>query len=167
MTVILGIDPGSRITGYGLVRVANNRPLYIASGCVRVNTDDFSQRLQQIFQGIREVINQYHPDEVAIEQVFMHQNANSAIKLGQARGVAIVAATDLNVPLSEYAARQIKQAVVGYGGADKVQVQQMIKALLNLSDVPQSDAADALAVAVCHAQMRVSRIRQVAKKESL
>lgn len=167
MTVILGIDPGSRITGYGLVRVANNRPCYIASGCVRVNTEDFSQRLQQIFQGIREVIHQYHPDEVAIEQVFMHQNANSAIKLGQARGVAIVAATDLKVPLSEYAARQIKQAVVGYGGADKVQVQQMIKALLNLSDVPQSDAADALAVAVCHAQMRTSRIRQVAKKESL
>lgn len=154
MTMIVGIDPGSRVTGYGVIRMVRNQAHYIASGCVRTTSKEFAQRLQQIFQGIRQVIEQYCPDEVAIEQVFMHKNPNSAIKLGQARGVAIVAATDLNVPLSEYAARQIKQAVVGYGGADKGQVQQMVKALLSLSDVPQSDAADALAVALCHAQMR-------------
>jgi crossover junction endodeoxyribonuclease RuvC len=157
MTVILGIDPGSRVTGYGLIRVAGRQTHYVASGCIRVTSKIFAERLQQIFQGLREVIAQYQPDEVAIEQVFMHKNPNSAIKLGQARGVAIVAATDSNVPLSEYAARQIKQAVVGYGGADKSQVQQMVKALLSLSDVPQSDAADALAVALCHTQMRISK----------
>jgi crossover junction endodeoxyribonuclease RuvC len=155
--VILGIDPGSVITGYGVISVENkSKSLYLSSGCIKITADSVSQRLQQIFNGVREIIANFQPEEIAIEQVFMHQNPGSALKLGQARGVAIVAASLDGLSVAEYSARQIKQSVVGYGAADKTQVQQMVRILLRLSDVPQADAADALAVALCHAQTRSS-----------
>jgi crossover junction endodeoxyribonuclease RuvC len=149
--IILGIDPGSCITGYGVINIKEKKINYLTSGCVRIAAGDIARRLQQIYSGIREIITQFSPDEMAIEQVFMHRNPNSALKLGQARGAAIVAASLDDIAVAEYSARQIKQAVVGYGAAQKEQVQQMVKALLNLSAVPQTDAADALAVALCHA----------------
>ncbi len=151
MTTIIGIDPGSNITGYGVIQIEGNRQHYVASGCIRVKSKEIGSRLGEVHQGIREVVMTHRPDEAAIEQVFMHQNAAGAIKLGQARGVAIVAASMDGIPVAEYSARQIKQAVVGYGAAVKEQVQHMVKTLLNLSGKPQEDAADALAVALCHA----------------
>tara|TARA_B100000989_G_scaffold297827_1_gene284853 strand:- start:4548 stop:5045 length:498 start_codon:yes stop_codon:yes gene_type:complete len=154
MAIILGIDPGSRITGYGVIQLDGNRHLYVTSGCIKVTGDDLDQRLHQVFTGIAEVVHTYQPMEAAIEQVFMHQNPNSALKLGQARGAAIVAAANAGMSVAEYSARQVKQAVVGYGAAKKDQVQHMVKTLLNLSGTPQVDAADALAVALCHAQSR-------------
>ncbi len=151
MAIILGIDPGSRITGYGLIETANNRHRYLASGCIRITHTDVGQRLQQIFSSISHIISQYQPTTAAIEQVFCHRNAGAALKLGQARGAAIVSLGYHGLTIGEYAPRQIKQAVVGYGGALKEQVQHMVKTILNLSATPQVDAADALAVAICHA----------------
>jgi crossover junction endodeoxyribonuclease RuvC len=151
MKIILGIDPGSRITGFGVIKSDGNRYHYVTSGCIRITQKNLGLRLQQIFDGLRQIISQYQPEEAAIEQVFMHQNPGSALKLGQARGAAIVAAAIHVLPVAEYSARQVKQSVVGFGAATKTQVQHMIKNLLNLSDFPQSDAADALAVAICHA----------------
>lgn len=148
--IILGIDPGSRITGYGVIDFDGKKANYITSGCIKITADTVAQKLQQVYYGIREVMTQFPPHEVAIEQVFVHQNPGSALKLGQARGAAIVAASLDGIEVAEYSAKQIKQAVVGYGAAQKTQVQQMIKVLLNLSGVPQADAADALAVALCH-----------------
>ena len=153
--IILGIDPGSRFTGYGVLESNNKKINYVASGCVRIVANTTAQKLQQVFAGIREVVAQFKPDVAAIEQVFMHCNVNSAIKLGQARGVAMVAASQNGMPVFEYSAKQIKQAVVGYGAADKNQMQQMVKILLKLSDVPQEDAADALSVAICHSHSSV------------
>lgn len=150
MSVILGIDPGSRITGYGVIKATNQEVHYIASGCIRTSEGELSQRLLQIFNGVCELMEQYHPDEVAIEQVFMHQNPSSALKLGHARGVAMVACASHRLNVSEYSPRAIKQAVAGYGAAEKTQVQHMVIQLLSLSASPQSDAADALAVAICH-----------------
>ncbi len=158
MTIILGIDPGSRVTGYGLVREHQRRLQYIDSGCIRSSEGSLAQRLLQIFNGVCILMEQYTPDEVAIEQVFMHKNASSALKLGHARGVAMVACASHRTPLSEYSAREVKQTVVGYGAADKIQVQHMVVQLLALSAVPQADAADALAIAICHSHMR-SKIR--------
>lgn len=153
MTVIIGIDPGSRITGYGVVRWEMNRSQYLDSGCLKVGSSDMHERLQQIYLGVREVMDQWLPTEAAIEQIFMHQNPGAALKLGQARGAAIVA---LGLPVAEYSARQVKQSVVGYGAAVKTQVQQMVKRLLNLNKKLQPDEADALAVALCHAHSRLS-----------
>lgn len=156
--VILGIDPGSRITGYGLIARKQGKLVYVASGCIRVGTADLPSRLANIFTGVVDIIRQYKPDQFAIEQVFMAKNPDSALKLGQARGAAIVAATQAQLPVAEYSARQIKQSVVGKGGADKTQVQHMVKHLLSLSGTPQADAADALAVALCHAHTEQSLI---------
>jgi crossover junction endodeoxyribonuclease RuvC len=166
VTVILGIDPGSRITGYGLIRAIGNDLKYIDSGCIRTETKTgLSGRLLDIFNGIRQIMTAFKPDEVAMEQVFMHKNANTALKLGHARGAAMVAAVsafDLNThihqPVGEYAPRQIKQAVAGYGAADKEQVKQMVMRLLMLSKAPQIDASDALAVAICHHHVRQSNL---------
>lgn len=151
MNIILGIDPGSRITGYGLIKTNGNRHLYLASGCITMKAIAHPERLRQIFINLCSIIQQYQPNEAAIEQVFMSQNASAALKLGQARGAAIVAAAHSGLSVAEYSARSIKQAVVGYGAATKEQVQQMVKLLLGLSGLPQVDAADALAVAICHA----------------
>lgn len=154
MSSILGIDPGSRITGFGVIEIQRHRPKFLACGCIRIRSDPFPQRLQEIFQGVNEVIAEYQPSILSIEQVFMAHNVASALKLGQARGAAIVACVSQGLTVFEYAPTQIKQAVTGQGHADKVQVQHMIKALLNLSATPQADAADALAVALCHAHTR-------------
>ncbi|RLA03251.1 MAG: crossover junction endodeoxyribonuclease RuvC [Gammaproteobacteria bacterium] len=166
MTIILGIDPGSRTTGYGVIRVSGQQQDYLDSGCIRVvapNKDlPLAERLRIIFDGISNVISNFHPDEVAIEKVFMAKNADSALKLGQARGVAMVAASIHAIDVAEYSALQIKKAVVGTGRAEKVQVQQMVQSILQLSGTPQSDAADALAVALCHANSRNS-IAAIAK----
>ncbi len=155
MTIILGIDPGSRITGYGLIKETNRKIEYIDSGCIRTSVDgELSQKLLQIYDGICQLMDHYSPAEVAIEQVFMHQNPSSALKLGHARGVAMVAAASHRVRVSEYSARAIKQTVVGYGAADKDQVGHMVVHLLTLNSSPQKDAADALAIAICHSHMR-------------
>ncbi|USQ15047.1 crossover junction endodeoxyribonuclease RuvC [Legionella lytica] len=155
MTVILGIDPGSRITGYGLIRQVGQKIEYVDSGCIRTTpTGELSQKLLQIYDGVCQLMDHYSPEEVAIEQVFMHQNPNSALKLGHARGVAMVAAASHRVKVSEYSAREIKQTVVGYGAAEKAQVGHMVVSLLSLNKAPQTDAADALAIAICHSHMR-------------
>lgn len=153
MSLILGIDPGSRCTGFGLIQFQRGQSRYVGSGCIRTTGDDFPQRLQQIFEDLSEVVKEYQPDEVAIEQVFLGKNASSAFKLGQARGVAIVAAASQSIPVSEYSARQVKQAVVGKGSADKSQVQHMVCHILKLETTPPEDAADGLAIALCHAHM--------------
>ncbi|KYP95653.1 Holliday junction resolvase [Sodalis-like endosymbiont of Proechinophthirus fluctus] len=150
MTVILGIDPGSRITGYGIVRQDGIKLSYLGSGCIRTKVVDLPGRLKLIYAGVSEIIMQFQPDCLATERVFMAKNADSALKLGQARGVAIVAAINLNLPVFEYAARQVKQTVVGTGSAEKSQVQHMVRTLLTLSANPQADAADALAIAITH-----------------
>ncbi|KEY91624.1 crossover junction endodeoxyribonuclease [Candidatus Photodesmus blepharus] len=151
MSIILGIDPGSRITGYGVIRQRGPCLQYLGSGCIRASEQKLPGRLKRIYVGITEVIIQFRPDVLAIEQVFMAKNADSVLKLGQARGSAIVAAANVELPVYEYAARLIKQAVVGTGSAGKVQVQCMVRHILKLSANPQSDAADALGVAICHA----------------
>lgn len=151
MAIILGIDPGSRITGFGIINSDGNKHKYIASGCIRMTQTEFPIRLQQIFTNINEVIATYKPNETAIEDVFMHTNARSALKLGQARGAAITALVVNDLAVAEYSARAIKKAVVGYGAATKLQVQDMVKLLLKLDGEIQEDAADALAVAICHA----------------
>lgn len=159
MKIILGIDPGSRITGYGIIRVVANKAEYVGSGCIRAQDENLASRLHNVFTGVTEIIRQFGPTEFAIEQVFMAKNADSALKLGQARGAAIVAGTSHALPVFEYSARQIKQSVVGTGSADKTQVQHMVTYLLKLSKTPQADAADALAVALCHLHTEQSMIR--------
>lgn len=123
---------------------------YVASGCIRVQAVDFPARLKQIFDGVTEVINLYQPKQMAIEQVFMHKNADSALKLGQARGAAICASLNQELQVFEYAARQVKQALVGKGSAEKQQVQHMVKILLAIQGDMQIDASDALAISLCH-----------------
>ncbi|MDD2739882.1 MAG: crossover junction endodeoxyribonuclease RuvC [Methylomonas lenta] len=150
MSRILGIDPGSRITGYGVVEIMPSGVRYIASGCIRIQAEDFPARLKQIFDGVSEIIALYQPQQMAIEQVFMHKNADSALKLGQARGAAICATVNHDLPVYEYAARQVKQALVGKGNADKLQVQHMVKILLSIQGEIQIDASDALAISLCH-----------------
>ena len=151
MAIILGIDPGSRVTGYGVIRQTGRQLEYLGSGAIRTQVDDLPTRLKRIYAGVTEIITQFQPDMFAIEQVFMAKNADSALKLGQARGTAIVAAVNHDLPVFEYAARLIKQTVVGIGSADKIQVQDMVTRILKLSDKPQADAADALAIAITHA----------------
>lgn len=154
MSIILGIDPGSRVTGYGIIKEEDRKLHYIDSGCIRTSEGTLSERLLEIFDGICQLMDNYSPDEVAIEQVFMHQNPNSALKLGHARGAAMVAAASHRVKVNEYSAREIKQSVVGYGAAQKVQVKHMVVNILMLNRPPQNDAADALAIAICHSHMR-------------
>lgn len=158
MAVILGIDPGSRRTGFGVIRLAGTRADYISSGVIRIPDTALPERLKVIFDGISEIISRYQPEEVAIENVFMAKSAGSALKLGQARGAAIVAAVSRGLPVAEYEARKVKQSVVGTGAATKIQVQHMVRTLLNLPGDPQEDAADALAVALCHAHTQKSLI---------
>ena len=155
MPIILGIDPGSRVTGYGVIREEKGKFFYIDSGCIRTTTDEgLSRRLMDIFNGVCELLETHAPDEAAIEAIFMHQNPNSALKLGHARGAAMVAVASHRTPIFEYSAREVKQAVVGYGAAEKQQVKQMVVNLLLLNKVPQTDAADALAIAICHSHTR-------------
>ncbi len=153
MRRILGIDPGSRITGFGVIDLDGRQQQYVTSGCIRTHGDVLAERLKEIFEGLVEIVTTHEPDEMAIERVFMDRNADSALKLGQARGAAICACAMQSLVVHEYSPREIKQAVVGKGGASKEQVQHMVRSMLSLSATPQADAADALATALCHAQM--------------
>ncbi|MAS26583.1 MAG: crossover junction endodeoxyribonuclease RuvC [Oceanospirillaceae bacterium] len=162
--IILGIDPGSRLTGFGVIRRIGQKTEYIVSGCIRTGEGELPARLKKIFDGVTELIETYQPQEFAIEQVFMGKNADSALKLGQARGVAILAAVNHGLPVAEYAPRTIKQAVVGKGGADKEQVQHMVQYMLKLPGKPQADAADALAIAICHAHTSASLVAKAGVK---
>ncbi len=159
MTVILGIDPGSRVTGYGVVSVSRHRASHVAAGCIRLGDGPLDDRLVQLYDELAAVIREYQPTEAAIERVFMNRNADSALKLGHARGVALLVARQGGLKVHEYSATQIKQTVVGRGHAEKGQVQHMVKALLSLTESPTADAADALAAAICHCHMRESLAR--------
>ncbi len=150
--IVLGIDPGSRITGYGVIDISGRNPRYIDSGCIRMDSKmPMPERLHTIFKGVDHLIGLYKPTIFSIEEVFMHKNPQSAIKLGQARGVAICAAAMAELEIHEYAATRIKQTIVGRGHAQKEQVQHMVQSLLKLNRRPQEDAADALAAALTHA----------------
>ncbi|MBK1734115.1 crossover junction endodeoxyribonuclease RuvC [Halorhodospira abdelmalekii] len=162
MTRILGIDPGSRVTGYGIIELGEPLRL-IAEGTLRLaRTAPLAERLGAIHRGIGEVIALHHPDEVVLERVFVHRNADTALKLGHARGAALTACVGAVLPIAEYAPAQIKQAIVGRGRADKQQIGYMVRVLLGLRTQPAEDAADALAVALCHAHHRRSPIAQAA-----
>ena len=151
---MLGVDPGSRITGYGLIEAGAGALRYIASGRIETRSGSFPKRLAEIYRGLKEVIAEHQPNQMAIEEVFLSRNPQSALKLGQARGAAIAAAVGADLPVDEYAARFVKQAVVGTGSASKEQVAYMVRMLLALDAEPPADAADALAVAICHVNTR-------------
>jgi len=148
---ILGIDPGLRITGFGVIDKEGQKLHYVASGCIKTPGGELPERLKVILDSLGEVIAQHQPQHVAVEKVFVNVNPQSTLLLGQARGAAICAAVLASLPVGEYTALQVKQAVVGNGHADKEQVQIMVQKLLNLSGTPGTDAADALACAICHA----------------
>jgi crossover junction endodeoxyribonuclease RuvC len=147
---ILGIDPGSRFTGFGIIEVAGGRTTSVHHGVIKAGTGEFPERLGIIFGGVSDLIDEFQPHEVAVETVFVSKNAASALKLGQARGAAVCAAVAKSLPVAEYSPRSVKQAIVGRGSADKVQVQHMVTVLLQLKEKLAEDAADALAVALCH-----------------
>ncbi len=148
---ILGIDPGLRVTGFGVIDKLGQQLVYVASGCIRTPTGELPQRLKSILDGLGEVIATYGPEQVVVEKVFVNVNPQSTLLLGQARGAAICASILKDLPVAEYTALQVKQAVVGNGHAAKEQVQDMVRRLLKLEGDPQADAADALACAICHA----------------
>jgi crossover junction endodeoxyribonuclease RuvC len=148
---ILGIDPGLRATGFGILEKSGNKLVYITSGCIKTTTGELPLRLKTIVDGLAEIIGDNAPVQVAVEKVFVNVNPQSTLLLGQARGAAICAAVMHNLPVSEYTALQVKQAVVGNGHAKKEQVQEMVRRLLRLAGDPSPDAADALACAICHA----------------
>ena len=150
---ILGLDPGSRRTGYGVIDCSGGSSTQLAHGCIAAAGTTLAQRLRQIFEGVQALIDRYHPDEVAIERVFVNRNVDSALKLGHARGAALCAVPTA-MPVFEYAPRAIKLALVGFGGAEKTQVAHMIRAVLSVQGRISADASDALAVAVCHAHAR-------------
>lgn len=160
---ILGIDPGSVITGYGVIETGGNQPTLCEAGCLRLPNSEFPERLARIFEGLGEVIEKWSPGEMAVEGVFVSRNAASALKLGQARGAAICAGAAAGLTISEYSPAKIKQAIVGRGGADKRQIQHMVRILLNLSEDLQADAADATAVALCHLHHRQTDRRMAAR----
>ena len=155
---ILGIDPGSRATGFGVIEVGGGEPRYLASGTIRASGTDLAGRLRQIHGGVVELLQTYAPGEIAIERVFVNRNVDSALKLGQARGAALAATFSHPVEVFEYAPREVKLGVVGTGAAEKVQVQRMVSVLLGIKDRLGADAADALAIALCHAHGRASRL---------
>lgn len=152
---ILGIDPGLRATGYGVIDKVGPDIGFVACGTIRTGSSDINSRLLEIYEGLRKVIATHAPDVAAVEDVFMAHNPRSALKLGHARGVAVLAAMRSGLMVHDYPPRVVKQAVAGYGQAEKEQIQHMVRALLELSSSPASDAADALAVAICHANQMV------------
>lgn len=159
MPRILGIDPGSRYTGYGIIESDGRYSRHLVSGRIRTLEKDFCNRLGEINQGIDAIIREFSPEEVAVEQVFMAKSAGSALKLGQARGAAICAAVVAGLPVHEYSPRSVKQAIVGSGGAGKDQVVHMVKILLKLNEKLTEDQSDALAIALCHAHMAATQRR--------
>ena len=154
---ILGIDPGSIRTGFGVIQSDNNNLSHIAHGTIHAKGETIPERLHFIYHELNDIILLHKPDEAAIEEVFMQINVQSALKLGQARGAALIAVAQYEIPISEYSPREIKKTATGYGAASKEQMQFMIRAQLKLTAMPQVDAADALAIAICHAQQRVFR----------
>ena len=162
---ILGLDPGSRATGYGVIDVGRGEPRYVASGTIRAVGGDFPARLKEIFVGVAALVAEYRPDEIAIERVFVNRNPDSALKLGQARGAALAATFESPASIYEYSPREVKLGVTGTGAADKLQVQKMVKILLGMSGALGADAADALAIALCHAHGRNTRRALAAARE--
>lgn len=160
MTIILGIDPGSIATGYGLIETNGNHHRCLDYGVIRVVKTSLGQQLYEIYSDLNKILAQKLPHEVAIEEVFVKTNVNSALKLGQARGAIITAIASHNLPIYEYSTRQVKKSITGYGGAEKHQMQHMVKILLNLTKVPPQDAADALSLALCHAHMRGTLLKK-------
>ena len=160
MTRVLGIDPGSRVTGYGVIETDGVRSRHLGSGCIRTASGGFPGRLGEIFTGIRAVLDEWRPGEVAIEQVFVSRNASSALKLGQARGAAISAIVTLDLPVFEYTPAAVKQGLVGNGRAEKGQVQHMVRVILGMQGRLALDESDALAIALCHAHSHATR-RQI------
>ncbi|MDE2091015.1 MAG: crossover junction endodeoxyribonuclease RuvC [Gammaproteobacteria bacterium] len=159
---ILGIDPGSLYTGYGVVDSEGQTLKHVASGCVRTSGGEFTQRLHEIFFGVDTLVDEFRPMELVVEKAFVHKNADSALKLGQARAAAICATLKYKLPVHEYTPREVKLALTGKGSAGKEQVQHMVKILLSLQGRMQADSADALAVAICHAHSRGLRLRLAA-----
>jgi crossover junction endodeoxyribonuclease RuvC len=153
---VLGLDPGSLQTGYAVLDCVAGQTRYLASGTIRARGADFPARLRLIYEGVLGLAREYQPTEVAIERVFMHRNADSALKLGQARGAALCAAFSAAARVYEYAPREVKLAVVGTGGAQKAQVQLMVRTLLGLRGEIGADAADAIGIALCHAHLRAA-----------
>jgi crossover junction endodeoxyribonuclease RuvC len=151
---VLGLDPGSQRTGYGVIDCQAGTERHVTSGCIDVAGQDMVVRLQRIYGAVSALVLEHRPDMVAIERVFVHRNPDSALKLGQARGVALCAAASMGASVYEYAPRAIKMAITGYGAAAKPQVAQMVRSLLLLEIKLTADAADALAVALCHSQSR-------------
>lgn len=156
---ILGIDPGSRVTGFGVIDSDGRQSRHVFSGCIRTSSKDFSARLGEIYTGIRTVLDEHAPQQVAVEQVFMAANPSSALKLGHARGAAITAAVVAELPVFEYTPRAVKLALVGTGAAEKEQVQHMIRLLLGVRQRMSLDESDALAVALCHAHNSCTRLK--------
>jgi len=156
---IIGIDPGSRITGIGIVDSDGRHSKHVFSTCIRLGNDPFPKRLGAIYKQVEAIIREFQPHQMAIEDVFVSKNPSSALKLGQARGAAICATVMQNIPVFEYSAREVKQAVVGKGSADKLQVQHMVKLLLNLQGKIQEDTADGLAIALSHAHVGATKSR--------
>jgi len=151
---ILGIDPGSRLTGFGVLDFVADKATYVASGVIQSIDGEFAERLKDIYNAVSELVKDYRPDAVAVESVFVHKNPGSALKLGHARSAAICATFQSDAVVYEYAPREIKLAVVGSGAASKEQVQHMVISILNLEGSPAPDAADALATALCHGHQR-------------
>lgn len=166
---ILGIDPGSNITGYGVVQVLGNKPIHVDNGCIFAGRrySDFVDKLFCIYSEINKVIDAYQPDCLAIENVFLGKNVASALKLGHVRGAIIVLARQRGLQVSEYTPTQVKLAVVGYGRAEKIQVNKMIQVILGLREAPYEDAADALAVGVCHANLFKTQLLQKAIRSGI
>ncbi|MBZ4688008.1 MAG: crossover junction endodeoxyribonuclease RuvC [Clostridia bacterium] len=154
--IILGIDPGTAITGFGIIKSEGNRIMPVKYGVIRTDSSyDLTTRLHKIYENITLLAKEYKPAEAAVEQLFFNKNAKTALSVGHARGVVLLAAFKAGLEVSEYTPLQVKQAVVGYGRADKMQVQKMVKSILGLQDIPKpDDAADALAIAICHAHSR-------------
>jgi crossover junction endodeoxyribonuclease RuvC len=157
MIRVLGIDPGSIVTGFAILEKGNNGLIHVHSGSIRPSArKSFAVRLKDIYRSLQAVINDFEPDEVAIEGVFLAQNPQSAIKLSHVRGVTMLVSAEAGLKIYEYSPRAVKLAVVGYGQASKQQVQKMVQALVSLKEIPSTDTADALAVAICHIHTTIS-----------
>ncbi|MAH74144.1 MAG: crossover junction endodeoxyribonuclease RuvC [Cellvibrionales bacterium TMED49] len=158
MTRVIGIDPGSRRTGFGIIDVDKTKLTYVASGIIHLKEKIFFNRLKIIFDDLSEVMDEYQPEHMSVEEVFFARDPRAALKLGQARGVALLAGVKFGIDIGEYSAKSIKLSVVGSGSADKRQVQLMVATLLKLSSPPPEDAADALATAICHAHSMATNL---------
>lgn len=157
---LIGLDPGLRATGWGVIETEGNRLRHIANGVIASDQrDDLAERLRQLYEGLTEILAKWRPNEAAVEETFVNRNAQSTLKLGQARGVVLLAPALAGLPVAEYAANQVKKSVVGAGHADKAQVEMMVRRLLPGCEPANSDAVDALAVAICHAHIAATNAR--------